>query len=403
MDRLWGSVSDAFSSYDDLLEGDSGTIARSIGAGPVETIQWLLPLQRLIAGGQAAEFSVRSSSFDEPVTPTNFSIKPASTQGSAEIAAVRVDAEGIFVQRGTGRVYALAFSDQYYDYDATDLTVLAPELCSAGIVAMAVQRQPDTRIHCILADGTVALHIYDRSEKLSCWNTFEMTTDDVVDAAVLPTQTMEDAVYYEISIGGSYYLTKWAQESECQGGQLNKQADVFVAYTGVAISSLAVGTHLNGRTVVIWADGVDRGTAVVSGGNAALGGSYTNVVVGLAYTGQYKSTKLTYGEELGTALTQRKRVAQLGLLLRNTHYQGIKYGPDFTLLDNLPLIHEAATTAANTIHATFDSDPIEFPGEFGTDPRLCLQAAAPRPCTVLGAVLVMETQEGFMERRRSAA
>lgn len=402
MDRLWGSVSDAFSSFDDTIEGDSGTIARSIGAGPVERIQWLLPLQRLIAGGQAAEFSVRSSSFDEPVTPTNFSIKPASTQGSADIAAVRIDSDGVFVQRGTARVYRLAFSDQYYDYSATDLTVLTPELCSAGIIAIAVQRQPDTRIHCVLADGTVAVHVYDREEKLSCWNTVEMTTDDVVDVVVLPTETMEDDVYYEVNIGGSYYLTKWAQESECQGGQLNKQADVFVSYTGVAISSLAVGTHLNGRTVVIWADGADRGTAVVSGGNAALGGSYTNVVVGLPYTAQYKSTKLAYGEELGTSLTQRKRVAQVGLLLRNTHYQGIKFGPDFTLLDSMPLIHEAATTAAHTIHSTFDSDPIEFPGEWGTDPRLCLQAAAPRPCTVLGAVLIMETQEGFMDRRSAA-
>lgn len=401
MDRLWGSVSDAFASYDDTIEGDSGPISRSIGAGPVETIQWLLPLQRLIAGGQAAEFSIRSSSFDEPLTPTNFSIKPASTQGSTGIQAVRVDATGVFVQRGTARVYILDFRDDYYDYSATDLTTLCPELCAAGVVAMSVQRQPDTRVHCILADGTVAINIYDKAENVRCWITVEMTTHDITDVVVLPAEAMEDTVYYEAKISSNHYLLKWAPESSCQGGQLNKQADFFVDYTGGAISSLTGLDHLNGQTVVIWADGIDRGTAVVSGGAAALGGSYTNVVAGLGYTAQYKSTKLAYGEELGSALTQRKRVSQLGVMLRNTHYQGLKYGPDFSTLDDLPLVHEAATTTANTIHTDFDSDPFEFPGEWGTDPRLCLQAAAPRPCTILGVVLVMDTEEGFHQRKRS--
>ena len=36
-------------------------------------------------------------------------------------------------------------------------------------------------------------------------------------------------------------------------------------------------------------------------------------------------------------------------------------------------------------------DMMSFPGEWNTDSRLCLKAAAPRPCTVLAAVVGVET------------
>ncbi len=79
--RLWwvsrditGSVSDGYESFDDSIEGDSAPIVRSIGSGPVERINWLLSLGRLLLGTQLTEKVVRSSSLDEPVTPTNFNI-----------------------------------------------------------------------------------------------------------------------------------------------------------------------------------------------------------------------------------------------------------------------------------------------------------------------------------------
>jgi hypothetical protein len=70
--KFWGSVSDAFNSFDDTVDGDSGTISGAIGSGPVDTVNWLMPLLRLIIGTQGAEASLRSSSFDEPLTrPTS--------------------------------------------------------------------------------------------------------------------------------------------------------------------------------------------------------------------------------------------------------------------------------------------------------------------------------------------
>src|SRR3546814_7919587 len=94
-------------------------------------------------------------------------------------------------------------------------------------------------------DGTVAVLIYQPAEEVKCW--VEVETDgDVEDIVVLPG-TREDAVYYLVkrTIDGNTkrYLEKWAMESECQGASLNKQADSFLAYSGVAISTITGLDH----------------------------------------------------------------------------------------------------------------------------------------------------------------
>lgn len=394
-DNMWGSESDAYEDFDDQTEGDAGPISRAIGSGPVDVINWLLPAQRLLVGTEGSEKSARSNSLDEPLTPTNFNLKTISTQGSARVGAVMIDHKGLFVQRSGLRVYEMDFTTKTYDYGSIDMTTLVPEVCSPGVVSMAVQRQPDTRLHCVLSDGTVAILIYDTAENVICWLKFE-TDGAVEDAVVLPGQD-EDQVHYLVrrTVDGNTvrYFERWAKENECQGGNLNKQADSFVSYTGSAVSTISGLDHLEGESVVVWADGKDLGTATVSGGSVSLPVTVQNAVVGLAYTAKRKTTKLAYGAALGTALTMRKRISAIGLILSNTHYQGLQYGSDFDHLDDLPLVEFGAETSDDTVWEQFDRDTFTFSGTWDTDSRLCLQAQAPRPCTILAAVISMDTND----------
>ena len=407
---IWLSVSDAFESFDDLVEGDSGPIARTIGSGPVDTINWMLALQRLLVGAEGAEFSCKSSSFDEPLTPTNFNIKPASTQGSATVEAVKVDKRGVFVQRGGTRVYEVLFNPDDYEYGSRDLTILAPEVGEPQIVRIAVQRQPDTRIHCVRSDGKVAIAIFDPAEEVLCWVIFE-TDGSVEDVVVLPGEagTNEDRVYYHINrtINSSTkrFLEKWAKESECEGSTTNKQADCFLTYSQSASSTITGLSHLEGEDVVVWDNGKclrdssgDIETFTVSSGSITVtnaGSSYsaTAGVVGLPYTAQWKSAKLAYAAGMGTALTQKKKLQHLGVVLSNTPYQGLKYGPAFDNLSPLPRVKDGTAVAEDTVFSAFDEEAFEFEGTWDSDARLCLQAQAPRPCTVLAAIVSVETHD----------
>lgn len=385
----WGSASDAYDSFDDTIEGDSGPISRSIGAGPVDKIFWLLSGSRLLQGAAGAISAIRSSSLDEPVTPTNFNPKDFSTQGAANIAAAKIDTGAVYVQQSGSRLFEAAYDGNTFDYSAGDLSVHVPEIGEPGIVRIAVQRQPETRIHCIRSDGTAAILVFDRAEEVKCWIDFE-TDGEVEDVVVLPGAG-EDQVYYTIArtIGGSTvrYHEKWAMESECAGGTLNKQADSFITGTG-AVTGLS---HLEGEEVVIWADEVDLGTDdeptfTVSGGAVAV--SATSWVAGLAYDARYKSTKLANAN--ADLLTKKKRVARLGLVGSNIHAQGLQYGPDFDTMDDMPLIEDGAEVDQDSVREVYDEPSFAFGGRWDSDARVCLKARAPRPCTVLALVLEVE-------------
>lgn len=406
LDKIWLSVSDAFETFDDNILGDSGPISRSIGSGPHRVIHWLMSMGRLLMGTSENSANVasaridgnqplgaRSSGDDEPLTPTNFNIKPISSRG-------------VFVDRTEQRLYELAQSATMADYESTDLSVFTPDFNEVGIVQIAVQMKPDIRIHCVRSDGTVGMLVYDRLEQVIAWIDIDTPGGSglVEDVAVLPGK-VEDKVYYivhrQINNLSQRHVCKWALESEAIGGQLNKQADSFVTYTGGATVNPFTTEllHLRGETVTIWADGIDVGTDVVTAAGALtnpLAVAAVNVVAGLSYIGQYKSAKLS--ELTGVDLLERKKVERIGFIAENLHYQGIQYGPTFTELYDLPLVEDSEVTPAGTIHSRYHEDNFSFGGEWDADSRICLQAASPRPATILAAIAEFES----VERRPTA-
>lgn len=408
--RLWwagknsfvGSASDDFTNLDALAAGDSASINRSIGSGPVDTINWLMPLLRLEGGGAGAEFSARSTTFDEILTPSNFNLKRASTQGSAPVNPGIVDDAGIYVQRGGWRVFELGFDANKYDYASTQLSILIPEIGDPGIVRMAVQRQPDTRIHFVRSDGTVAVLVYDKAEDVKCWLEVEAggTGAAIEDVVVLPGSagTQEDQVYYVVKRtvnGGTVrYLERWALEADCIGATVTKLADSYVTFNQAASTTIGGLTHLIGESVVVWQDGVcpeDASgapkTFVVSGaGQIVVDTAATQGCVGLSYVASWQSAKLAQLQaQLGTPLTMQKIINGLGIVGQNLHPKGIQFGQDFTDMNNLPSV-EIGPVNTDAVWSDYDAQTFIFPGKWTTDARLCLLAQAPRPATILAAV-----------------
>lgn len=397
-DSITGSVSDAFDSFDAGTIGDSGPIDRSIGEGPVDSIKWLLSLKRLIVGGEGSEFNIRSSALDEVITPSTFNIKDFSTIGSGNVQALKIDNSGVFVDQTGLRIYELNYQGDSYDYSSTDMTILVPEYASPGIVRIAVQRKPDTRIHAVRSDGTVMIGVFDSSEDVLAWVSW--TTNGAVEDVVVLPGTTEDSVYYLVnrSINSSTvrYLEKHSLETDCRGGTLNKQADSFATFTNSPASPIVTGlSHLEGESVVAWADGIgvmntagdEPATFVVSSGQITLPFAASTGVIGLGYTAQWKSTKLArQPSEIYSALARHKKVDHLRLIMAWVHPKGLKFGPDFSNLDNIPEVESGTVINLNTVRTTYDEDSIEFPGTWITDARLCLKAEAPLPCTILAAI-----------------
>lgn len=410
-DRIWGSVSDDFESYDDEVEGDSGTISRTIGSGAIRVINWMMSMARLIMGTSehsaniAAQkmdgnnpLSARSTTFEEPLTPFNFNIKTVSSRGC-------------FVDRTKQRLYELLYDIDVQDYKSMDLSIFAPDFNVVGITQIAVQMKPDIRIHCVRTDGTVGVLVYDRLENVMAWVDVVLGGPGnwaVEDVAVLPG-TIEDQVYYTVKAfngvdGEQRYLLKWSLESEARGGLDSYLSDAWMQYDGAPINTMTGLEHLAGQTVCVWADGAYVGDGVVTTfgtpGELDLSGftgaPFSNVVVGVKYTAQFKSSKLA--AITGIGLLERKFVRNLGFIAEYLHHLGLQYGPDFNTLYDLPQVEEGQTIPADTVHTSYHEDNFPFGGEWDPDSRICFQSESPKPATILAAVAQYES-EAVADRR----
>lgn len=418
LDKVYGSVSDDYYNFDPATEGDSGPIVRSIATGPVEGIGWMLPLQRLVVGTASAEVSIRSSSFDEPLTPTAFTARNASTVGSAAVQAIAVDSAGIFVQRNGTKIFELVYDVEINDYGARELTRLNQQICQPGVSQIAVQRQPDTRVYFIKEDGTVAMLLYDRADAVVGWCRIE-TDGEVESVVILPTGD-DDAVYFVVkrTIEGvaKRYIEKFASSEELSDVYAGYLLDSCVRFTSATpVSTISGLSHLAGREVVVgypryrafdeafeppsFQSGSEtivdpRGTYTVSaGGEITLPTTVTEAVVGLPYAARFKSVKLAYGSAAGTALTQKKRVDHLALLGINTALDGIRIGRDFVNMTKLSSVYKGKVLDPYYIVPEWDYEASSFSGKFDTDSRVCIEVTSPYPATILGMVIHMQNND----------
>lgn len=400
-DIIYHSESDGYENFSDDTVGDSKYFTRNLGRGPLQNTAWMLSLQRLLIGGEVSEYEEKASTLDEAVTASNATVKPIDSYGSSLVMARELGDGGVFIDRSGQRVMGVnGATTTYLSYSIEDLTKLRPDTLPTGVtyVRIGVQRRPDTKVHCVRSDGKVDVMVFDRTEEVKGWTVYDTTVASglIEDVVVLPA-TEEDEVYYTvkrtINSVDVRYLELIAKENECKGGTLNKQLDSFYEYSGSSVTTITGLSHLEGETVYVWGNGkyLDSYT-VTSGQITGLTEAVTSCVVGLAYTATWESTKPLFGNAGGTAVSQKKKVSQVGMLLQNTHQLGVQYGVD-GVYDYLPKMIEGVNKGDDYVWSFLDTSMFPIQARWGTDPRINLKAVAPFPVTILALTVQMSTND----------
>lgn len=444
-DKIWGSESDNFYAFNLDTEGDSGSIQRSISAGGfTNQTQWIMGLQRLILGTNAAPMSARSSSFDEPLTPTNITIKPTGPAGAARVSPVTVGSRGLFVGSDGRRIFELAYSVDVQDYVATDLVRLNedlaeavnPELFEDTFVELASQTAPEPYIWALRDDGSAAILLFNPAEDARGWWTLstgayqpldeDRPHDRIVSIAALP-RSVEDDVYIAVEriiddgAGGttrSYYIEKFAKHKETITREYDAEIGNVATKNGLYLADsyiIAEGNggigqvfdgldHLEGRKVIIIGQRVGGGYGPTGTFYTVESGAITteeavegDVCIGLPYEGMYKSAKLAFAGQAGTALLQKKAVTQLGLALLDTHPDAIRVGPSFDEddMDELPRITPEgdAVDITENFDRAHEEAPFPFPGNWDTDSRVHIKVRPGYSACLSAMVIGVETHE----------
>lgn len=406
VDKVWDSVSDAYESFDETIEGDSGPISRSIAIGGVNEVQWVLPLQRVAYGTNGGVVIAKSSSLDEPLSPTNFTLKSASSIGCGPIAAVKIDGRGVYADAPLKALFELVFTSDAGDYTTAELTRLCASWYQSGIVKIAVSRRPDTRVWAVLENGKCMCMVYEPAQQVVGFIPIE-TDGDFESVAVLPG-TVQDDVYFIVNrtINGTTHrhVEKMARDNQAVPATRARVMDGYVDGTNSPASATITGlTHLRGKQVKVWADGAPiNETTVVNGlnvvspklftvdlsGTITLDSAVTDYCVGLPYQGKYKSARLAYAAQGGTAMFMRKRINEIGLLMTDYARSGINVGKNFDEMYPLPA-QQDYETPDDIPDLVTDEGSIPLDGEWNKDSRICI--TADWPANFLGLEFSIDT------------
>jgi len=415
-DRYFASVGD---DYEDFLIGvDAGSaISRVLGTGDVNSAVWIEVGVRVVVGTAASEVEILSNEYNEKITFANVQARAVGDDGAADAQAVRAGKRIVYIDRTRSRLLQAYFDSETSGTEIDNISRLHEKIAGEiaqdsddGFVELAFQRAPEPRIWAVRSDGQLACMLYAPKEGIYAFQRYTAANDGIVKSVCVIPGKPEDRVHVlvervidgvtvlyherfglnkfalvagEDDNGNTVYSAPSACRLQCCSISIGAPADTF---TGL--------DYLEGERVHVWADGRNAGSFVVTGGSITIGFEAVQVIIGLNYTGKWKSSKMAFGARNGTALTQDKTVQHLGICTLDTPTGAFKYGRSFEhcidetineFVDGM-LMDEPVMLITEDINQPFD-------GATEIDSRICLVMDTPAPVTILALVPNVDIEE----------
>ena len=317
---IWGSKVIDFFNFDVGTALDDEGVEATINTNQLNVIVSLNPGQDLQIFTTGGEFIVAQAA-NEPVTPSNFLVKPQSRLGSRPGVPVE-DLAGatIIVQRQGKSLISFQFTDTTASYGAQPLSVLSSHLLNDP-VDLSIRRATSTdetdRLFLVNAgDGSMAVYSILQAQNVIAPSRF--TTDGEFIAVANELSDTYTIVKRTVNSATVYYLERF-----------NESLTLDSAKLGSAASSVAM-SHLEGKTVEIVRDGVlePSQTVPASPYTIAFGTAATSShQVGLNYDITIKTMPAEPALPQGTIQGINKRIVQVDAIVHETQNMTINGKP----------------------------------------------------------------------------
>jgi hypothetical protein len=317
---IWASVIEDFENFRESSL-DDGAFQRQIAADRAFEINWLLSHGDLMIGTSLNEW-VGTVSQDAAVTPLNLTFRRQSANGSDYRQAMLIRETVIYTQRGGLSLCRLSYSESGR-YSSSDLSILASHLFLSKVVDIAWQQQASSVLWIVMGNGRLVGLTYEESQNVFACH--EHVTDGLVKSVAVIHGVETDEVWVLVERGGVRSMERLEPGTLAAGALLPgdpyklcfldasryaENATPFDVFSGLS--------HLDGRTVSVYADGAEQPPRVVSGGMVPIDPPASKVWVGLPYLSELQTMKLEAQMRTGTAQGRKFKVVSAVVRLLNS-------------------------------------------------------------------------------------
>lgn len=339
--NIWFSRSADFINFaatnDSLEVTDAAAINLAIDSNTVNEIMWLSSRTTLLAGTSGGEWNITGTSIRDPITPTTASARNQSAHGSEFLEALTLGLSTLFLQKGGNTLRQIVYSDSLDQYEALDLTVFSDHILrdGGGAIDITYQRLPEPRVIITLADGAVAVLVYEPDQQVYAWSRYRLggSAVKVISATAVRRSTAYD-MYFIVERTSNAVFTRTLEYAQ---PETKIFLDSYIDYSSAAaniISSGGVSPGLAGGDpfqpgdeVAVWMDGaILRGTLDGAGflEFSSLPETDSTIYVGYPYSSILQSLPLNPEGTAGTSMGKPKRINRLSVKVKSS--AGFQYG-----------------------------------------------------------------------------
>jgi hypothetical protein len=268
------------------------------------SIRHMVPLGNLVVLTDTTEFRVSPVNTDA-LTPDSFAAVAQSYVGAAPAQPVVMQNVLVFAGAYGGHVYQMGWNDEIAGYRTTDLCERSPYLFDGSLIEQMTEQRAPLPLWWGCNNGGLMLSLtFVPSQQVLAW-TWHDTGDgsgggDFIESVSVGREGGEERLWMVVrrTIGGvaAHYIEQMARISPVQWND-SWFVDCGLRYTGAPKSVITGLSHLEGKTVSVFADGKVQTQKVVAGGQITLDTPASSALVGLPIVAELTTLPATFAIE----------------------------------------------------------------------------------------------------------
>lgn len=385
---IWASQTGTTNNFNvsrPLIATDAITLA--MDDREMNEIRHLIPMKDLLVFTSNSEFKVNGTDGIFQASPMPAAVIQ-SCYGSSNVEPIISGDMVIFVQNGGSVIRDLGYDIMTEGYNGDELSLFSSHLFEGKkVVSMAYAKEPYRIVYVVFDDGTCASMVYNKKQKLCGWS--RLVTDGVFKCVDVVREGLEDTAYFVIEREIDDNNVKFIERTRTR--IINNAKDAFLVDCGLAQqfdepkTTLPGLDWLEGKEIVVNADGGIIDNLTVVNGQVTLPREVTNVIVGLPYE-----------FEIETLNIEGENTQGLKKVINHVSAKVYKTREDFEFVgaDNIGFVNQRCYESildstklfSKDIASTVISDAV-------TNATVKLRQKLPLPITVLSISAVVDVQD----------